>query len=100
MIFAYIDDGTLDVLADLADARRRYAGPDIEDGVVRLFDERGAPLGVTYPSAAGDHSRAYDLRPDVSSGSELLAVVLDEVNVLMANPWFPEVDDVRAHLAT
>ncbi len=41
MIFAFVEDGNLEIVADAAEARRKYEGVDVENEVVRFFDEQG-----------------------------------------------------------
>lgn len=40
MIFVFLDDGILDVIANLEEAQRNYEGIDVESGVFQFFDER------------------------------------------------------------
>ena len=37
MIIAIIEDGTLEIVADAAEACLRYEGVDVESGVIRFF---------------------------------------------------------------
>lgn len=44
MLFVFVEDGTLEVVADLDEARRRYEPIDVESRVFIFYDERGRPL--------------------------------------------------------
>jgi hypothetical protein len=106
MLFAYNDDGRLEVVVDVADARRRFASRDIETGAVRLFDEAGRELTARFPQRSErrilgfkiseDHG-PFELEPS-PEGSETLLEALGPLVVLMPNQWFADVDAVKAHL--
>jgi hypothetical protein len=44
MIIAFIDDGTVEVCDDLAEAQREHEGIDVENGVVEFYSEDGSWL--------------------------------------------------------
>ena len=108
MIFAFVQDGTLSVLAGLDEARRRFSASDVETDAVQFFDERGMPLAPSFPNRAkrrvlgivvGESAGPFELAPATADGAERLDDVLGEVHVVMGGPRFATVDDVRAHLA-
>jgi hypothetical protein len=109
MLFAYIDDGRLEVLEDIAAARREYASDDIESGTIRLFDDAGNPLTAVFQARSArkflgmvisDDRGPFDLVPSAQPDAEKLVDAFAPSVVLMPNRWFKDVDAVRAHLAT
>ena len=106
MLFAYIEDGRLEVVTDVAEARRQFAGPDVEAGVVRLFDEAGNPLAAQFPHRTerkvlgirvSSDPGPFELVP-AGAADEKLADAFGPTVVLMPNPWFKDLDALRAHL--
>lgn len=108
MLFAYNDDGTLQVVADEEEARRQFEGFDVESGAIRLFDSSGNPLTPSFPERSerkflgmrvSNDPGPFQLKPadkDVEKLQEALAVSV----VLMPNQWFKDLDAVRAHLGS
>lgn len=105
MIFAFIEDGTLDVVSDADEARREYEGVDVESGVIRFYDERGTPLSprFTVPNRRGRFlglfpwvsSGVYDLAPDPDTPCDSFALALRETVALAPNRWFASLDELR-----
>lgn len=56
MIFVFVEDGTLEVIEDLEEARRRYEGIDVESGVFRFYDENGCFLAPKFAKPTGGES--------------------------------------------
>ena len=107
MLFAYIDDGRLEVLEDVNQARQEYASDDIDSGTIRLFDASGNPLTAVFPARTerkflgmviSDDPGPFELVPSVEPGAEKLLDAFGPSVVLMPNRWFRDVDAVRAHL--
>ena len=108
MLFAYNEDGTLQVVADIDDARRHFQSNDVESGAIRLFDDAGRPLTPVFPHRSdrkflgiriSDEPGPYDLVAHDADVSHSLGAVLDEANVLMPNPWFANLAAVRVHFS-
>ena len=108
MLFAYIDDGRLEVLEDVTEARREYASGDIESGTIRLFDGAGNPLTAVFPARSerkflgmviSSDPGPFELVPSVEPEAEKLVDAFGPSVVLMPNRWFTDVAAVRAHLA-
>lgn len=106
MLFAYNEDGTLEVVADVIEARARFESSDVESGAVRLFDAAGKPLEPHFPSRSekkflgvrvSSDPGPFELAPAID-GSEMLDDALGPTVVLMPNRWFPNLDAVHAHL--
>jgi hypothetical protein len=107
MLFAYNDDGTLEVVADEAEARGKFQSADVESGAIRLFDASGKALTPVFPERSQrkflgmrlkDDPGPFDLVP--SPGGEGLQEAFAPSVVLMPNRWFTNLEEVRAHLAT
>jgi len=107
MLFAYIDDGSLSVIADEQEAREKYEAEDVESGAVRLFDSRGKPLEPRFPNRSerkflgmriSSHPGPFCLAPAQEPGAETLLDAMGPVVVLLPNQWFKDLDAVRAHL--
>jgi hypothetical protein len=106
MLFAYNEDGTLEVVADIDDARRHFQRRDVESGAIRLFDAAGNSLRPVFPHRTerkilgvrlSEDPGPYDLVAKESAASESFESVLQEANVLMPNPWFADLAAVRSH---
>jgi hypothetical protein len=106
MLFAYMEDGSLEVVADLVEARRQFEGYDVESGAVRLFDETGRALVPEFPHRStrtvlgmrvSDDPGPFELGP-APADSERLLDAFGTTVVLLPNRWFASVDAVRAHL--
>ncbi len=107
MLFAYNEDGTLEVVADEAEARIHFESYDVESGAVRLFDGSGNPLSPRFPHRSerkilgiriSDDPGPFELVASEGTGETLLQALSPAV-VLMPNRWFKDIDAVRARLA-
>jgi hypothetical protein len=107
MLFAYNDDGRLEVVADEAEARNNFAASDVEAGVIRLFDENGKVMTPTFPDrkskkflgmTLSSDPGPFHLMPSGADGERLLES-LGPTIVVMPNRWFKDIDAVKAHLA-
>ena len=106
MLFAYNEDGRLEVVADVAEARRQFESSDVESGAVRLYDESGKPLSARFPHKSerkilgirvSEDRGPFELVPS-DEADESLQDALGPTVVVMPNPWFADADAVRAHL--
>jgi hypothetical protein len=105
MIFAFEEEGTLEILADADDARRDYEGIDVEAGVVNFYDERGTPLEARFsvPNRRGRflglfpwaESGVFDLVPAPASTGDSFALALFETVTLNPNRWFATMDQLK-----
>lgn len=108
MLFAYNDDGTLEVLASQDDARTHFEGHDVESGAIRFFDADGRPMIPSFPKRSerrilgmrvSDDRGPFELAITNASDAESLEDALAPSSVMMPNRWFTDIDAVRAHLA-
>jgi hypothetical protein len=44
VIFAFVEDGSVEIKRDLAEVRRDFEAIDVENFVVAFYDENGTPL--------------------------------------------------------
>lgn len=109
MLFAYNDDGRLEVVADVAEARRQFASSDVESGAIRLFDAAGQPLTPAFPQRSerrflgmriSSDPGPFDLLPSREPDAETLPQALGPTVVLMPNQWFGTLEAVQSHLAS
>ena len=106
MLFVYNEDGALEVVADEAEARRKYEVHDVESGVVRFFDAQGRALAPQFPNRSTRKFLGIRLSSDpgpfefhlAPDPREDLRDSLGPTVVLMQNPWFPDLAAVHAHL--
>jgi len=106
VIFAFAEDGTVSVYADL-DALRGYCeGIDVESGTYVFYDEDGVWLRPRFiepnrPGWLGSIvSGRYLLEPAPTPADvDPIEVALAEASGLDANPWFRDLDALRAHVA-
>lgn len=108
MIFAFLEDGTLAVHANLSDVQREYEGVDVEAGAVHFYDESGTPLEArfTTPNRRGkwlglfgwSSSGVYMLVPAPLAAQDPFALALQEAQSLAPNPWYPSLEALRSAL--
>jgi hypothetical protein len=107
MLFAYNDDGRLEVVEDVAEARDNFAASDVEAGVIRLFDETGRHMAPHFPERSEKKFLGMKLSSDpgpfhLQPAAPGAARLLDELGptiVVMPNRWFKDIDAVKAHLS-
>lgn len=109
MIFTFIEDGTLDIVKDIAEVRRNYEGVDVESGVYAFYDAQGVWLRphFTVPNKYGkclwviswSSSGVYELVADETVGHDTVSVALLEARALNPNPFFRTLDEVKAYFA-
>ncbi len=107
MIFVFVEDGTLEIVADVAEARRNYEGVDVENEVVRFFNEQGQFMEPNFikPNRYGKilwllnwcESGEYELIPNPNCNTDSLGLSLSETEVLMPNKWFKDLDEVKQY---
>jgi len=107
MLFAYNDDGRLEVVENVSEARDNFAATDVEAGVIRLFDEAGRYMAPHFPERSerkflglklSSDPGPFHLHPPTATAEQLL----DELGptiVVMPNRWFKDIDAVKAHLS-
>jgi len=107
MIFVFVEDGSLEIIADIKEAQRKYDGLDVESGVFQFFDESGVYLKpkFTKPNRMGrflgifkwSKSGEFELVPLLET-DENIDVYLTETNELKSNRWFSDLQEVRQFL--
>jgi hypothetical protein len=111
LIFAFLDDGTLQVHGSVAAVTGRFEGADVESGAVQFYDETGTFLEPRFSMArrkarflgwlgwrsAGD---AYELHPNPAADPDSFAIALYETITLAPNPWFASMEQLKSELAT
>ena len=105
LIFAFVEDGTLEVFSGTIEARRNYEGIDVESGTVRFYDAMGTFLRpqFTTPNRNGKllgpigwvASGTYELVPNKDATEDSFALALYETNTLDPNPWFKSLDELK-----
>ena len=109
MIFAFVEDGSLEIKRDLFEVRRDFEAVDVENLVVEFYDQKGTPLkavftkpnrrqkvlGVILALEQGE----FELRPTDDPTWDPIEVMLDQTVTLEPNPFFNSLEEVRAHLA-
>ena len=93
MIFAFLEDGTLEVLESETNAQRDYERIDVESGTVRLYDEAGVFLEPRSESGT------YKLVPNPNAQEDSFALALYETASLQPNRWFSTLEDLKAALS-
>ena len=107
MIFVFLDDSTLDVIANLEEAQRDYEGIDVESGVFQFFDETGIYLEpyFTEPNKTGRFlgilswvkSGQFELVPNTETDEDI-NLYLAETSEINPNPFFSSLEEVRQFL--
>ncbi len=104
MIFVFAEDGSLEIVAGLDEARRNYEGIDVESGVFHFFDDTGTYLEprFTKPNKRGRllgifkwvESGEFDLVPSPGVGEDIL-VHLADTSEMEPNSWFKSLQEVK-----
>ena len=108
MLLVFLEDGTLDIVSDLAEAQRNYEGVDVESGVCAFYDETGVYLEprFTVPNKYGKFlwifdwcsSGVYELIPNPRTTEDPLWLALFETSSLSPNKYFKTMDEVKTYL--
>jgi hypothetical protein len=108
MIFAFVEDGTLELIDSTAEAQRRYEGIDVEGETVRFYDETGTYLEPIFktPNRTGKilnvlgwiASGTYDLVPNPNTDQDSFALALFETSTLAPNRWFSSIEHLKSEL--
>ena len=108
MIYAFIEDGTLEIHEDEGSATRAHEGIDVESGTVHFYSEQGYPLAPRFitPNKRGRwlglfpwaSSGAYQLLPATQSDADPFALALREAVALAPNSWFSSLDELKTAL--
>jgi hypothetical protein len=108
MIFAFVEDGSLEIKRDLFEVRRDFEAIDVENLVVEFYDNRGHPLEPVFTRPNRRRSflgffvslepGEFDLRPTQDPTWDPIEMMLDQAVTLEANPFFNSLEEVRAHL--
>ena len=109
MIFAFLEDGTLQILESEAEAQREFEGIDVESGTVRFYDESGVYLEPRFrvPNRSGKllgvlgwmESGVYELVPNPDAQEDSFALALHETGILQPNRWFSSLEELKTALA-
>lgn len=109
MIFAFLEDGTLEVHEDLLAVQREYEGVDVEDGVVRFYDESGTCLeprfivrnrrGKILGIFGWVRSGVFELVANPNASRDAFALALYDTAVLTPNRWFSTLEHLKSELA-
>jgi hypothetical protein len=110
MIFAFVEDGTLEVHEDLAAVQREYEGVDVENEVVRFYDESGTYLEPKFivPNRRGRllgmfgwvSSGVFELVANPDALQDSFALALHETVSLSPNRWFESLEHLKSELAS
>ena len=108
MLFAFIEDGTLEVVDDVAEARRRFEPIDVDSGVVAFYDERGRGLTAIFPHRSERRLFGFHITSDpgpyelelTDPTADTIRTALVEVAAMTPNRWFSTLDQVEAYIAT
>ena len=109
MIFAFVEDGTLEICEDEAEVRRQYEGIDVESEVVHFYDEMGVYLEPRFTTPNQTRklfgvfgvvvSGTYELVPNSSAQQDSFALALYETRTLAPNRWFATIEDLKSVLS-
>lgn len=104
MIFVFVEDGSLEIVASLGEAQQNYNAVDVESEVFQFFDERGIYLKpqFTKPNRIKRllgifkrwESGEFKLVPQTETDEDINLYLL-ETNEIKPNPWFSSIDEVR-----
>ena len=109
MVFAFIEDGSVQVFGTEAEAVRHFEGIDVESGVVTFYDGNGVFLEPRFVSPNQQRrilgpigwvvSGVYELVPNSQADADTFALALYEAQSLEPNRWFNDLSHLKAELA-
>jgi hypothetical protein len=108
MIFAFVEDGTLEIKRDLSEVRRDFEAIDVENLVVEFYDDEGQPLEpvFTRPNRRRKllgflvslEQGEFELRPTQDTTRDPIEVMIDQTVALEPNPFFNSLEEIREYL--
>jgi len=108
VVFAFVEDGLLELLESPQDAARKFKGIDVESGVVSFYNGEGQALKARFASANASgrlfgllpwvKPSAYELVHD-SEQDEPFALALHEAPALQENEWVESLDALKLVLS-
>ena len=107
MIFVFIEDGTLDIVENLQEARKNYESIDVESGVYEFFDAQGVRLQpvFTVPNKYSKwlfglfktmESGVYNLETSKEATGDSFLTMLEETIALNPNKWFSSLEEIKS----
>lgn len=108
MIFAFVEDGTVEVLDGPA-AAQRYEPVDVESQVLVFYDEDGTWLQPRFARPNRRHSfrllpekGSFELErsTEVNPGIDPFFVALSEAVDLKPNKYFASLEAIRQHVSS
>ena len=111
VIFAFLEDGTLQILASVAAVAGEFEAADVESGAVQFYDESGTYLEPRFSVARGTvrflgwlgwpgAGNAYELHPNPAADQDSFAIALYETITLVPNEWFANMEQLKSELAS
>lgn len=111
MIFAFLEDGTLQVHGSVVEATGQFEAADAESGAVQFYDESGTYLEPRFSVARGTvrflgwlgwqgAGHAYELHPNPAADPDSFAIALYETITLAPNEWFASMEQLKSELAS
>lgn len=107
MIIAVIEDGTIEVVEDLAEARRNYEPIDVESDVIVFYDEDGTWLKPVFTRPNKKQlfglvleQGEYELRREIEldPGVDPFDAAIAETVAMEPNRFFSTLSELRAHV--
>jgi hypothetical protein len=108
MIFAFLEDGSLEIKRDLSEVRRDFEAVDVENLVVEFYDDQGGALEPVFTTPNRRHKflgfllsleqGEFELRPTQDPTWDPVEVMLAQTVALEPNPFFNSLEEVRTYL--
>ncbi|MDD9892646.1 MAG: hypothetical protein OXT49_03935 [Gammaproteobacteria bacterium] len=105
MIFAFIEDGTVEIFSSEENAIQAYEGCDVEDQVVIFYNAMGQYLRPVFltPNRRSPwrnffgwvESGRYELHPAPKADEDSFEVAMYEAIALEPNPWFTSLSEIK-----
>jgi hypothetical protein len=109
VIFAFVEDGMLEVHEDLLAVQQAHEGIDVESGTVHFYDAAGTYLEphFTIPNRKGKtlgilrwvESGMFQLVANPQAEQISFALALSETRSLAPNRWFKSLDQLKVELS-
>jgi hypothetical protein len=108
MIFVFVEDGTLEIVDGIEQARQNYEGIDVESGVFQFYNDKGIYLKPRFikPNKTRRffwifktiESGIFELVPDPNTDEDDIWTCISETVALEPNSRFKTIEEVKLYL--
>ncbi|HEY9106261.1 MAG TPA: hypothetical protein VIN58_06255 [Roseateles sp.] len=103
LVFAFLEDGTLEVFLSTAAAATAFEGVDVGAGTVTFYDAQARPLEACFTSPNGRWGTfvspgGYELQLATHGDTGAFTGALERTLAMEPNEWFATLDEIKRTL--